>query len=288
LKKEYIATGKTIDEAIAKGCAELNINPDSVEKEVITRPKSGFLGIGATDAKVKLIYEVSDSYKVRDFLNTVFEKMNLDVDAAFEEDNNSVHVTLSGENIGIIIGHRGETLDSLQYLATLVANKDSGARYRVTIDTENYRVKREEILTKLAKRLAIKAVKTQSNVTLEPMSANERRIIHSALQEFSGVSTHSIGEEPRRKVVITYDTNYAGDNPDVENSTYSPDAPRKARFSGERKGGRSDKGGRGGRGGRGSRNSHSAPRSAAASSAPNPDRISRMTDAERKANGIDL
>lgn len=249
--KEAIGTGKSIEEAVLDACAKLGVDRDDVGEgnmEILQTYNKGFLGFGATKAKVKLSIEVpgeepapapapaafvpaaskeekvADSAPaktekpaavvltpeqlkpVTDFLEGLFARMGLDgvqVSAAADEEG-AVKVNLSGDNLGIVIGRRGETLDAIQYLTSLAVNRACGEYRRVTIDIEDYRAKREATLERLAKKLAGKAVKYRRNVTLEPMNSYERRIIHATLQQVEHVQTHSVGSEPGRKVVIVY------------------------------------------------------------------------------------
>lgn len=188
--------------------AKLGVTSDRLEYEVIEEGSNGFLGIGSKPALIKVTAKieqlsVEDSAKI--FLNNVFSAMNMTVvvDVKYDEKENAVDVELSGDEMGILIGKRGQTLDSLQYLVSLVVNKASEDYIRVKVDTENYRQRRKETLENLAKNIAYKVKRTRRSVSLEPMNPYERRIIHSALQNDKYVSTHSEGEEPFRKVVVT-------------------------------------------------------------------------------------
>ena len=163
----------------------------------------GLFGIGGKQARVQVRLKMGLAEVGTRFLESVFEKMNADVDIEKYEDEDSILLKVSGKDSGIIIGRRGETLDALQYLTSLVVNKNSGRYKRLTIDIENYRKKREETLVRLAKRLADKVIRYRRNVSLEPMNPYERRIIHSTLQNNEYVETYSVGEDPNRKVVIT-------------------------------------------------------------------------------------
>jgi spoIIIJ-associated protein len=158
---------------------------------------------GGKDAKIKASVEQSSVDKAKDFLSKVLDKMGLEPVLDIKEEDNVITVNVSGPKMGVLIGHRGETLDSVQYLTSLVVNKNSDKYKRVLLDTENYRSKREETLKRLAKRLANKVYKTGRKFTLEPMNPFERRIIHSTLQKDPNVTTYSEGSEPYRKVVIT-------------------------------------------------------------------------------------
>ena len=200
------ATGKTIEEAISNGLEQLGgMDRDMVSVEVLEKPKSGFLGLGGTPAKVLLSYEVKNTGKVERFLSGLLERMgaNAQITVTEGEDEN-ISVDLAGENMGILIGRRGETLDAIQHITNLVANHNEDKHIRVMIDTENYRAKREETLEKLARKVAAQVVKYRRNKVLEPMNAYERHVIHAALQDTQDVSTSSIGVEPNRRVVISY------------------------------------------------------------------------------------
>jgi len=198
-------SAKNVDDAITEACQALGVTSDKLEYEVVEEGSSGFLGIGAKPAKINA--KVKDSIKDRavNFLNEVFAAMNLTVviDVKYEEENRYMNIDLSGDEMGVLIGKRGQTLDSLQYLVSLVVNKDVEDYIRVKVDTENYRQRRKETLENLAKNISYKVKRTKRPVSLEPMNPYERRIIHSALQNDRYVATHSEGEEPFRRVVVT-------------------------------------------------------------------------------------
>lgn len=197
-------TAKTTQEAISLALEELKVSESRVVVEVIDEGNKGIFGlIGNKMAKVKVTLKESRGDKAKYFLLDVFEKMQINADIDMLEEDESLLLKIKGKDIGIIIGRRGETLDSLQYLTSLVVNKNEDDYKRVVIDIENYRQKREETLVKLADRLAEKVIKYKKPVTLEPMNPYERRIIHSSLQNNKFVETYSVGEEPNRKVVIT-------------------------------------------------------------------------------------
>ena len=204
---KYIeVTGKTEDDAIKAGLAQLGLERDEVSVEILERAKSGFLGIGASDAKVRISYshEETKTVRVEDFLTGLFEHMGVEAKADVEEREGAINVTITGENPGAFIGRRGETLDAIQHLTNYVVNR-TGNRVRVNIDAENYRERRNEALVKLAEKMADKATKYRRNMTLEPMNSYERHVIHTALQEREGVTTFSTGTEPNRRVVIAYE-----------------------------------------------------------------------------------
>ena len=203
---EYIeVSAKTIDDAITEACQKFTVTSDKLEYEVIDEGKSGLLGIGARPAVIKVRVKSSVEDKAKDFLKEVFAAMDLTVvsDVKYNEEENSMDIELSGDEMGILIGKRGQTLDSLQYLVSLVVNKDMDDYIRVKVDTENYRQRRKETLENLAKNISFKVKRTKRAVSLEPMNPYERRIIHSALQNDRYVTTHSEGNEPYRHVVVT-------------------------------------------------------------------------------------
>lgn len=197
-------TARTVQEAVTMALDELNADENSVDVEVIDEGNKGIFGlIGNKLAKVRVTLKESRGEKAKKFLFDVFGKMRIDADIDMLEDDSTISLNIKGNDMGVLIGRRGETLDSLQYLSSLVANKESEDYKRVVVDIENYRMKREETLVNLANRLAEKVVKYKKNVTLEPMNPYERRVIHSTLQNNKYVETYSIGDEPNRKVVIT-------------------------------------------------------------------------------------
>ncbi len=198
--------GRTVEAAIEEALSELNIEMKDAEIEVLDEGSKRLFGlIGGRNAVVR-VFKKEESYDdlVRSFLKPILNSMGLEEEMEIVMDGDTLTVKLAAENIGIVIGRRGETLDALQYLLGLVVNKSSERFIRVTLDVGNYREKREETLVKLAKRLAEKVSKTRKNMTLEPMNPYERRIIHATLQNYGSVETYSIGDEPNRKVVIKY------------------------------------------------------------------------------------
>lgn len=202
-------SGKTIEDAIKAALQELSLAEDNVDIEVLEEPKNGFFGIiGSKDALVRVSEKQNDYHKINEFLNVVFEKMRLNPEISIREENGNILVNLQGEDLGILIGRRGETLDSLQFLANLFINKSSENYRKVIIDIEDYRKKRENTLYSLADKLSQKVKRTGRKISLEPMSPQERRIIHMALQDNKNVNTYSEGEEPFRKVVIAPKRNY--------------------------------------------------------------------------------
>ena len=198
-------SAKTVDDAITEACQKLTVTSDKLEYEVVEEGSSGFLGIGAKPAVIKARIKKSVADKAKEFLKEVFDAMNIVVviDVKYDEENRNIDIELSGDEMGVLIGKRGQTLDSLQYLVSLVVNKDEDEYIRVKVDTEDYRKRRKETLENLAKNIAYKVKRTKRPVSLEPMNPYERRIIHSALQNDKYVTTHSEGEEPFRRVVVT-------------------------------------------------------------------------------------
>ncbi len=197
-------SAKTVNDAITEACQRLTVTSDKLEYEVIEEGSSGFLGIGSKPAIIKARVKSSIEDVAKDFLKEVFDAMNIAVviDVKYDEVNASMDIDLSGDEMGILIGKRGQTLDSLQYLVSLVVNKDVENYIRVKVDTENYRQRRKETLENLAKNISYKVKRTKRPVSLEPMNPYERRIIHSALQNDKYVTTHSEGDEPFRHVVV--------------------------------------------------------------------------------------
>lgn len=222
-------TAKTVEEAVQSALEELEAEKDNVDIEILEQPTKGIFGIlGSKNAKVRVTLKEKktteksvkkeienkeiriteytlEKERARKFLREVLEAMDIKAEIRVKDINESLYINLSGPKMGMIIGRRGQTLDSLQYLVSLVVNKDKerDSFVKVILDTEDYRRKREETLQRLAKRLADRARKTGKNIELEPMNPYERRIIHSTLQEVEGITTFSEGEEPYRKVIIS-------------------------------------------------------------------------------------
>ncbi|MCI6693598.1 MULTISPECIES: RNA-binding cell elongation regulator Jag/EloR [unclassified Clostridium] len=197
-------TGKTVNEALENALKSLNLTEDKVEYEVLDEGSKGFLNLIGTKP-AKILVKVKRDYKeeVRLFLRNILNSMKVQAEIRIREENDIIHINLTGPKMGIIIGYRGETLDALQYLTSLVVNKDHNLPYKkVVLDTENYRKKREETLIRVAEKTAYKVKKIRRPYKLEPMNPYERRIIHSALQDNEYVYTFSEGEEPHRRVVI--------------------------------------------------------------------------------------
>lgn len=206
---DYIQiSAKTVDDAITEACTSLSVTSDKLEYEVIEEGSSGFLGIGSKPAIIKArikCEKLTIDQMAKNFLSEVFEAMNMTVAVAvkYDETDHNLDIELTGEEMGVLIGKRGQTLDSLQYLTSLVVNKDMEDYIRVKVDTEDYRKRRRETLENLAKNISYKVKRTKRPVSLEPMNPYERRIIHSTLQNDKYVTTHSEGEEPFRRVVVT-------------------------------------------------------------------------------------
>ena len=198
--------GKTVDDAITNALVSLGTTSDQIEYEVIEKGSNGILGFGSKDAVIKVAKKSTPEDVVKDFLTEVFDKMNLEVEiiTKFDEIEGVIDIELKGPEMGVLIGKRGQTLDSLQYLTNLAVNRKSDNYLRVKIDTEDYRRRRKETLENLAKNMAYKVKRTKRPVSLEAMNPYERRIIHSALQNDKYVVTHSEGEEPYRHVVVIF------------------------------------------------------------------------------------
>ena len=252
-------SGRTMEDAIAAALAELGRSEEEISVEVLERAKSGFLGIGAQPALIRVSYEVPDEpaaekkeapapkkaekkpeakkaeekkpeakkteekkpapkkeapapvdedaefAAVRAFISGLMERMGVEAEIEISRrDNGGINVNLSGSGMGAIIGRRGETLDAIQHLTNYVVNRDSDKHMHISVDAENYRAKREESLTKLAEKMAEKAIKYKRSMALEPMNSYERHVIHTALQNYEGVTTASTGAEPNRRVVVSY------------------------------------------------------------------------------------
>lgn len=234
--KSIEKSGKTEDIAIAAALQELGLTRDDVMVEILERAKSGFLGIGASPAVVKVSYEVPDEVeeapapapvvepvkaapvqeavadsdpnhqKVYEFLSGLLAHMGVRADIEItDKPDGGINVNLSGKGMGMVIGRRGETLDAIQHLTNYAVNRGSEKRLHISVDAEAYRAKREEALVHLAEKMAAKAVKYKRSMALEPMNSYERHVIHAALQDYEGVTTSSIGTEPNRRVVVSYE-----------------------------------------------------------------------------------
>ncbi len=219
MSKIVTFTGKTVEEALEKAALETGIEKDLIKYEVEAEAKKGLFGIGSQDAVIAVTLEESPDEIALGFVKTVladleFENVNIEVT---ENSDKEVVISVTGDDMGLIIGHHGEILESLQYLTNLAANKGKDGYRRYIVDVENYRAKREEALRKLAQKTAARAKRQGRNITLEPMSAYERRAIHSEVQNIEGVTTFSIGSGDQRKVVVS-----------PENQKERPARPRKA------------------------------------------------------------
>ena len=232
--KSLETTGRTEDEAIAAALKELGLERDDVSVTVVERAKSGFLGIGASPAVVRVEYEAPDETEteaeaapvvetkapekaamtadngefaeIRAFLDGLLKRMGVKADIEItRRDGKSIVVNLSGSNMGAVIGRRGETLDAIQHLTNYVINRGNDKHMHICVDAESYRAKREESLVRLAEKMAAKVIKYKRSMALEPMNSYERHIIHAALQDYEGVTTSSTGTEPNRRVVVSYD-----------------------------------------------------------------------------------
>lgn len=201
--KEFSA--KTVEEALTEALIQLETTSDNVEYEVLEKESSGILGLFSKNAKIRVRVKYSLDELARNFLHKIFVSMELEVEMKidYDKEDHTMNIELSGPEMGILIGKRGQTLDSLQYLTSLVVNKESDSYVKIKMDTENYRERRKETLENLAKNIAHKVKRTRTSVSLEPMNPYERRVIHSILQNDKYVETHSEGDEPYRKVVIS-------------------------------------------------------------------------------------
>lgn len=207
MKQELIVSGKTIEAAVEKAVAELGVTLEDVTYEVLVQPKKGFLGFGEVAAQVKVIYNQDPTDLAVEFLNTLLGNMGVEAQISVSDLEDGKLISITGDSASVLIGHHGETLDQLQYLVNLVANKkeneeDDRNFTKIMVDIEGYRERREQALRALARRMAARVLKYRRNITMEPMSAYERRIIHSEVQGIAGVSTNSIGAERNRRVVI--------------------------------------------------------------------------------------
>jgi len=204
--KSIEVQGRTEDEAIETALEQLGMARDDVSVEIVEQARTGFLGLKNTPAIVKVIYEAKEerTEQVDIFLTGLFERMDIEVDLDITEEEGSINVIMTGKDPGALIGRRGETLDAIQHLTNYVVNRSVSGRVRINLDAENYRQRRNEALESLASRTASKVIKYRRNMTLDPMNAYERHVIHTALQEHKNVSTFSVGSEPNRRVVVAF------------------------------------------------------------------------------------
>ena len=216
----YEFTAKTVDEELTEALIKLETTSDQVEYEVIEKESNGFLGMFSKPAKIRVCKKESVQEIVTNFLNKLFSCMGIEVELVIEykEEEGEMDIELKGEDMGLLIGKRGQTLDSIQYLTSLVANKDLEDYVKIKMDTENYRQRRKETIENLAKNIAGKVKKTRKPMHLEPMNPYERRIIHAVLQNDKYIETYSEGEEPFRKVVVTVSKEYANMPPRRNNN----------------------------------------------------------------------
>lgn len=198
-------SAKTVDEALTKALIKLETNSENIDYEIIEKESNGILGLFSKPAKIRVKVKESVDNIAVSFLKSIFEAMNIEafVKVVYIQEENTLDIDVSGEDMGVLIGKRGQTLDSLQYLTSLVVNKESGSYVKVKLDTENYRARRKETLENLARNISYKVKRTRKSVSLEPMNPYERRVIHSVLQNDKYVETHSEGDDPFRRVVIT-------------------------------------------------------------------------------------
>jgi spoIIIJ-associated protein len=217
MDKTMEATGKTIDDAIHSALTILNLDRDSVSVEVLEKPKSGFLGLGSSDARVLITYPDPRDTRTNAFLEGMLERMELPttVDFKINEEGNYQFV-LSGPKTAILIGRRGETLDAIQHLVSNVANRGEESPVRVSVDAEGYRAKREADLTEMAKHTASKVIKYRKNISLEPMNSYSRHVVHAALQDVEGITTFSVGAEPNRRIIIAIPGNTSAPLPQMQ------------------------------------------------------------------------
>lgn len=203
-------SGKTVDDALTNALIAMQTTSDQLEYEILEKETKGLLGMFAKPAKIRVRLKKTIEGAAEVFLRDLFHAMNMDAtfEITYNEEESELDIEIKGEEMGILIGKRGQTLDSLQYLTSLVVNKESEAYLKVKVDTENYRQRRKETLENLARNIASKVKRTRRPVTLEPMNSFERRIIHSALQGDKYVDTHSEGDEPFRKIVVTLKKSY--------------------------------------------------------------------------------
>ena len=216
--KEIITTCKTVDLAIEEACRQLQTARENVEFEIIDLPKKGLFGLKTYPAKVRVFVKENKEEMAVEYITAVLKAMGVqDFTAEANRDGENLNITLKGDDLGFVIGRRGETIDAIQYLASLAVNRLDGDYMRITIDSGNFREKREKTLESLARRLARNVVKSGRSMTLEPMNPYERRIIHATVATVEGATSSSIGEEPNRRVVISstnpvkkYNNNYKG------------------------------------------------------------------------------
>ena len=197
-------TGKTVEEAITAGVMELAVERERVKVEILEEPtKKGLFGLFGTKlARVKVYYEDNPGELATEFIFSICQAIDIKADIQVSKTGEHWHINISGPELGLLIGRRGDTLDALQYLTNLAVAKKLSERVRIVVDVEGYRLRREETLIRLAKRLSDKVKRTGTRIVLEPMNPHERRIIHTSLQDETRISTFSEGDDPNRRVVI--------------------------------------------------------------------------------------
>ncbi|MBR7142591.1 MAG: protein jag [Clostridia bacterium] len=202
---EVIATAKTIEQAVANGAAKLGLSADEVQYDVLDVPVKGFLGLGGIDAKVRVYVETEPEDEAKAYLDELIRRLGVNAEAVLiSQDDGRLCYDLRGEDLGPLVGRHGETLDALQQLTNLMlCSKSEEKPNKIHLDAGGYRAKREESVGAAARRTAERALKYRRNITMEPMSSYDRRIVHSVLQDVEGVTTHSVGEEPNRRVVVS-------------------------------------------------------------------------------------
>ena len=202
--RDLEVSAKTVDEAILIAVSKLRVDKERLEIEILEHPVKGLFGmIGAKDAKIRACVKPNAADKANDFLVKLLDKMEVSASVNVTEDEEAVSAKIEGDQVGVLIGYRGETLDAIQYLTGLVVNRDEQIHKRVAVDTQDYRIKRERTLINLAERLAQNVYRTKKDIALEPMNPYERRIIHATLQDNQYVRTYSRGDDPYRRVVLT-------------------------------------------------------------------------------------
>ena len=264
--REAIATGDTVEQAFEKACQELGVPSHEAEIDILNFPVKKTLGIfGGSPARVRAFIKTSPATAAAEYLKSILEQMGIHgTEITIHEEENGAQLQLKGEDIGFIIGHRGETLDALQYLSGLVANHVDNSYYRITLDVGNYREKRKETLENLGRRMAEKAVRNKRNFSLEPMNPYERRIIHTAVQTVEGAKSWSEGEESARHVVV---------------GPVDGEVKRRGGYDDRRRGGYKGKS-RGGKSGGRSNDNRRGPRSSASANKPAGEKpVENKTDA---------
>ena len=213
-------SAKTVDEALTEALIKLETTSDQIEYEVIEKESSGLLGLFSKPARIRVCKKESVEDKVKNFLSNLFEKMEIEVEVVldYKQEEGVIEIELKGNEMGLLIGKRGQTLDSIQFLTSLVANNNREDYVKIKMDTENYRERRRQTIENLAKNIAGKVKKTRKPMHLEPMNPYERRIIHAVLQNDKYIETYSEGEEPFRKVVVTVSKEYANMPPRRNNN----------------------------------------------------------------------